>query len=48
MHTYQDQISVLTEDLKEQRLSNEEKSEIQHRAFDALKQLETEKAQVDD
>ena len=44
MHAYQDKISVLTEDLKEQRLSNEEKSEIQHRSFDTLKQLETEKA----
>ena len=48
MQNYQEKINVLTRDLESQRLSNEEKSLIQHRAFDALKQLEAGKAQVDD
>ena len=48
MKNYQEQISVLTRDLESQRLSNEEKSLIQNRAFDALKQLGNEKAKADD
>ena len=48
MQIYQDQINVLTKDLESQRYSNEEKSLIQHRAFDALKVLEADKAQVVD
>ena len=48
MLNYQSQIAVLTSDLESQRLANEEKSLIQHRAFDALEKLEAQKAQIDD
>jgi len=38
----------LTRDLEAQRLTNEEKTDGQNRAFDAIKQLESEKAKLED
>lgn len=38
----------MTADLEAQRLTNEEKAEGQNRAFDAIKQLESEKAKLED
>lgn len=48
MLCYQDKINILTKDLESQRLASEEKSYCQNRAFDSLKQLEAEKAEVSD
>ena len=38
----------MTADFEAQRLTNEEKAEGQNRAFDAIKQLESEKAKLED
>ena len=48
MLCYQDKINILTKDLESQRLASEEKLYCQNRAFDSLKQLEAEKAEVSD
>ena len=48
MQTYQEQIATLTSDLENQRSVNEVKADEQNRVFDAMKQLEADKAKVDD
>ena len=45
VQVYQDQVSALTADLETQRNTNDEKSQIQQRVFDALNKAESEKAQ---
>ena len=48
MQSYQDQIAVLTLDLESQSKAVEERGDVNRKTFEALKQLEVEKAQVDD
>ena len=48
MLTYEEQVRALSDDLKLERQTNEEKAEVQHRTFDALNKLESEKAKADE
>ena len=45
---YQEQVAVLTGDLEQQRKATEERGELSRHTFEALKQLEAEKAIADD
>ena len=47
MQSYQEKVSFLSRELEEHKASNEETSLIQHRAFDALKELECQKAGIE-
>lgn len=44
--SYKDQISELTNDLELERVTNVQKTEAQNKIFDALKQIEEEKAAI--
>ena len=48
MQSYQDQIAVLTGDLESQSKAAEQRGDVNRKTFEAFKQLEADKAQVDD
>ena len=48
MQGYQEQINLLNEELDAQKKMAEDRGVVNHRCFDEIKRLETEKARVDD